>query len=128
MQPRPARQPRILVADNEPEILSLLQSIFEDEGYQYFAATSVEEACALLEKRLFDLVLADSFASKPSEVLKPTGSLRQAAGATPVILLTGHPVKPEEARAVGFRDVIVKPFDLESLLGHVQAVLAQSGQ
>lgn len=116
--------PRILVADNDPELSSVLAMVLEDAGYHVTSASSIEQACTLLAETAFGLVLADSFTLQRDQVLSKTGPIRQVAGATPVVLFTAHPLKPEEARAVGFRDVIAKPFDLDTLLGQMQELLA----
>src|SRR5438874_12144308 len=50
---------RILLADDEPAVLRLLQTVLEAESFQIVTAKSASEAKSLLGKTEFDLVLTD---------------------------------------------------------------------
>lgn len=111
-------QPRLLLADDAPLLTHFLTTLLEDEGYQVTVARSLEQACTLLAKQAFDLVLSDSFRAHQGQVLTAPPILR-AADTTPVILFTAHGIKREEAIAAGFCDLIAKPFDIDMLLAQV---------
>jgi CheY-like chemotaxis protein len=97
--------------------------ILQDVGYQVTVANSVQQTCALLKTDLFDLVLADNFTFHDDASMTETGPIRQAAGATPVVLCTADRITPEQATAAGFRGLITKPFELNSLLEQVRTLL-----
>src|SRR6266700_3254303 len=71
----PPPQRHLLVADNEPELTSLLAMVLEDAGYHVTSASSVEQACSLLAATTFALVLADSFTLQRDQVLSKTGPI-----------------------------------------------------
>ena len=116
--------PRILVADRDDALLEVFGLILEDAGYHVTIAKTVEETCSLLRTSTFDMVIAGSFTFHNDESITKTGPIRQAAGATPVLLCTAHAITPEEAIAVGFRGLIAKPFEMDELLQRIQEVLA----
>ncbi len=120
----PLREPRILVSENDGPTMDLISSVLVDAGYQVTGAESLEQACSLLTTQRFTLVLTDSFSNHTDDILGATASLRQAAGATPVLLCTGHRVSQEDVQAAGLQDVIVKPFDIDTLVSKVRATLA----
>jgi two-component system phosphate regulon response regulator PhoB len=116
---------RLLVAEDDASIRDMLRLLLEEAGCQVTLVATAEEACTLLEKSVFDLVLADSFALHRLEALGPTGPIRAAAGTTPVILCTGHRVTLEEALAAGFQGLLTKPFAIDDLLNQVGTLLRQ---
>lgn len=116
---------RILLVEDEPELREILRLLFADEAdYELVEATSIEGGVAALSGQPFQLILADGFSLTPAGVLGATAALREAAGKTPVVLLTAHAIVPDEALAAGFAAVISKPFDLDTLLGQVRALLS----
>ena len=116
---------RILLVEDEPALREILRLLFADEAdYELVEATSIDGAVAALSGQPFQLILADGFSSTPVGVPGATAPLREAAGKTPVVLLTAHAIPVDEALAVGFAAVISKPFDLEALLAQVRALLA----
>ena len=54
---------KILVVDNDPEVLIALERELEGEGYDTFTAWSGQEALVLSKKNQFDLMLVDEYLS-----------------------------------------------------------------
>jgi CheY-like chemotaxis protein len=119
----PDGAPRVLVVEDDTAITQLLASLLEEDGYRVAVAPSVEEAVRQLGDSTFALVLTDGFGARADTVIAATAPLLQAAGATPVLLCTAHPIAPEQAAAAGFRDLVLKPFDIDTLLAKVGASL-----
>jgi DNA-binding NtrC family response regulator len=52
-------QHRVLVVDDEPQIIDVLKQFMESEGYEVFAAASAEEALGMLKENVIDVVVSD---------------------------------------------------------------------
>jgi DNA-binding response OmpR family regulator len=70
------------------------------------------------------LVITDGFSTEPGTVFVNTADLIRGAGVTPVALFSAHRLDRERAQAAGFRDLITKPFDLDTLVRQVKVLLA----
>ncbi len=116
----------ILVADADASVRWVLTLILCDAGHGVTVVGSVEEACTLLRQHCFDLVITDGFTSQPQAVLAESGTVRQTAAGTPVLLFTSFPVTKAEAMGAGFRGVVPKPFSLDALLAQVQEALTNT--
>ncbi len=53
--------------------------------------------------------------------------LLDAAGRTPVVLITGHQISVAEAQSRGFCTVVRKPFNYDMLLGRIRTCMSGSG-
>ncbi len=116
--------PRILIVDDEPTILNLLNKILIGQGYDAVPASNGEKALQLLEKDSFDLLITD-INMKPVDGME---LLRKAAAEWPdmgVIMLTayGTVATAVEAMKQGAFDYITKPFKLDELIVTVQRAL-----
>jgi CheY-like chemotaxis protein len=116
-------QERILVVEDDLVLRELVVSVLDDEGYAVIGTELPGDATALLGRVRFDLVITDGFSSKPEVELLEAQAVLEAAGATPVALFTAHRFELDEVRAAGFRDVIEKPFDLETFEQQVRTLL-----
>ena len=80
---------RVLLVDDEPELVFTMQERLELRGFEVDAVTSGEEALDLVTRHLYDVMVVD--VKMPgiggAEVLR---SVRQTHPDLPVILLTGH--------------------------------------
>lgn len=129
MEDRPAVQvkgARILVVDDDPEILELLRDALRLAGYEPEATTDGASAMARLAAGGYDLVLSDIMMPEVSG-LRLLSAAKRASPGTEVILLTGHPT-PEralEAARGGAFACLVKPFRIDELLARVQQALAK---
>src|SRR5262245_9878662 len=120
--------PRILIVDDEPEIVRGLEDNLHFEGYQTCAATDGEAALALAAREAPDLVLLDLMMPKMSgwEVCR---ALRTKGIDVPIIMLTARGAEADRVRGLelGAGDYITKPFSLRELLARVRAVLRRPG-
>ena len=116
-------KPAIMVVDDEEEICDLLQAFLTREGYQVYTATNGMEAISSAEQNELDLALLDL--KMPGmdgmEVFRKLKQVREDLG---VIILTGYGTlgTAKEARRLGARDYLTKPFDL----GLVKNIIKQA--
>ena len=117
---------RILLVEDDPLISDLLVEVLEAEGYVIVACEAPVQATLLLQRVSFDLVITDDFSSVPGGVLATTADVVRCADPTPVVLFSAHPINVTAAVAAGFRDVITKPFDLDTLIAQVSRCFERS--
>jgi CheY-like chemotaxis protein len=121
---------RILVVDDDENILSLERTILEQRGYVVTTAGGGEEALKLLHEQAFDLVLLDVM-MPDKDGFEVCRQLKQDARTRelPVIFLTAK--GGGEALAEGFESGAVmyinKPFTANKLLTIVNTMLEQTG-
>ena len=120
--------PRILIVDDEPEIVRGLEDNLRFEGYQTFAATDGETALALAAREAPDLIVLDLMMPRMSgwDVCR---ALRARGIEVPVIMLTARGGEADRVQGLelGADDYISKPFSLRELLARVRAVLRRPG-
>jgi DNA-binding response OmpR family regulator len=120
--------PRILIVDDEPEIVRGLEDNLRFEGYETLAATDGTQALAVAASEAPDLVLLDIMMPKLSgwDVCR---ELRRRGIDVPVIMLTarGEEVDRVLGLELGADDYVTKPFSLRELLARVRAVLRRPG-
>ena len=119
----PAAPQRILVIEDDLIVRELVISILEDENYAVIATETPLAAQPLLEHVQFDLVITDGFNPNSTAMLVDSLETIRAARATPVALFSVQQVQLDAARAAGFRDILAKPFDLETFLAQVRELL-----
>ncbi len=115
---------KVLIADDDPTILSLLNKILTSKGYDVTLAENGSVAGKLLQSESFDLLLTD-IKMEPvdgMELLKKTRQLRPHVG---VIMLTAYATVATavEAMKEGAFDYIPKPFKIDELLETVKRAL-----
>jgi DNA-binding response OmpR family regulator len=122
------RAPLILVADDDPDILSLVTLRLERSGYDVLAAGDGEQALRAALEQAPDLALLDVMMPK-LDGYEVTERLRdnEATRHMPVILLTARVQEADIARGVeaGADDYVRKPFSPQELRDRVQAVLGR---
>src|SRR5256884_4618244 len=114
--------PRILVADDQKDILEALKLLLKGEGYEVDTATSPRGVLAALEKRDFDALLIDMNYARDTtsgaEGLDLLARLQALDAPPPVVVMTAWASidGPVEAMRRGARDFIEKPRDNRRLL------------
>jgi two-component system, OmpR family, KDP operon response regulator KdpE len=123
-----ATQPRVLVVDDEPQIVRGLKIILRSAGYSVEAAENKADALALLAARppdalVLDLVLPDG------EGVEVCREVRQWSR-LPILVLSAVGDEREKVRALdaGADDYVTKPFATDELLARLRAVLRRSVQ
>ncbi len=124
-------QVRILVVDDEPDILNLLEYNLKRAGFQAILAKDGPEAIEAAKAHRPDLVLLDIMLPdmEGTEVLRRLKAL-EATSLIPVIMLTakGEEVDKIVGFELGAEDYITKPFSPRELILRVKAVLKRSSE
>ena len=117
---------RILVVDDSPDTLEVLQRNLTAQGYQVSTARSVSEATRRLETTPPDLVITD-YKMPQVDGLDLVQFVRNNYRDVEVIMITGYPSIGGAVKAVqlGASDYLEKPFTDEELLGAVQRALGR---
>jgi two-component system KDP operon response regulator KdpE len=118
--------PRVLVVDDEPQILRALSANLRGAGYDVATAASGEDALASAAMRPPDAVILDLVLPDKSGT-EVTRELRQWSRA-PVILLSAVGDESDKVAALdaGADDYVTKPFGIDELLARLRAALRRS--
>jgi DNA-binding NtrC family response regulator len=110
-------QPRILVADDQPDVLEALRLLLKGSGFDVETVSSPSAALALLERRDFDAMLLDMNYTRDTtsgrEGLDLLATLQALEPDMPVVVMTawGSIDNAVEAMRRGARDYVEKPWD-----------------
>ncbi len=124
---------RILLADDQRDVLEALRLLLKGEGYQTAAVTSPKEVIQTLQKQSFDLLIIDLNYTRDTtsgaEGLDLLGELQKFDANLPVVVMTawGNIELAVEAMRRGARDFIQKPWDNARLLNIVRTLLELGG-
>lgn len=116
---------RILIVDDEPELLEVLQAQLELTGYEVTCAASGAAAVEAARRAPFDLMLTD-FKMPGMDGVSALAAVAALRPGVRAVLMTGY--SSDEVRAaVRARGgaLLEKPFDLDELLRVLQSVLRQ---
>ncbi len=120
---------RVLVVDDDPQIVRLLRTYLEQAGYGVFVAYSGDEALLSLRHDRPDLVLLDLMLPERDgwEVTRVVRS-DTGLGAVPIIMLTAR--VEDHDRILGLQlgadDYVTKPFNPGEVVARVRAVLRRT--
>ena len=119
---------RVLIVEDDPVILRLLEVNFELEGYDVLLAHDGAEGIALARQERPDLVISDIMMPNVSGIeLVEALKADEATAAIPIILLSAK-AQTADVRAgleAGADDYVTKPFEPLELVDRVQALLAR---
>jgi two-component system, OmpR family, KDP operon response regulator KdpE len=132
MSPQPPEQPvaqaRILIVDDEPQIVRALKVVLREAGFQALAAETASEALDLAAVRppegaIVDLVLPDL------DGIELTRRLREWSE-MPILVLSAVGEEEQKVLALeaGADDYITKPFSSRELIARLQAALRRAGR
>jgi two-component system, OmpR family, KDP operon response regulator KdpE len=117
---------RVLVVDDEPQILRALQTNLRGAGYDVDSAANAEEALAAAalhppEAVILDLVLPDRSGTEVTRELRRWSDV-------PILVLSAVGDEREKVAALdaGADDYVTKPFGMEELLARLRAALRRA--
>ena len=117
-----ASDARVLIADDQPDLLDALRLLLKSEGIQMEAVTSPDAALAALEAHPYDLLLMDlnytGDTTSGAEGMDLLSRVQEIDNSLPVIVMTGWgsvDIAVETMRR-GVRDFVQKPWDNATLL------------
>jgi DNA-binding response OmpR family regulator len=117
---------RILVVDDDPEIVESMRTALEAQGYQILIAKDGNQGLAMVEREDPDLVILDMMMPKRSGFLVLEWLRRNRRIPTRVIMITANEGSRHKAYAemLGVDDYIRKPFGMDRLIESVGRLLA----
>ncbi len=120
-------QPRVLVVDDEPQILRALRVVLREAGFEVIAAETAAEALDRAAVRpphaaIIDLVLPDSDGVTLTRELRTWTQM-------PILVLSAVGDEDQKVRALeaGADDYVTKPFGSRELVARLQAALRRAG-
>ena len=118
---------RILVVDDEPQILRALQTTLKGAGYDVVTAATAEDALTAAALRppeavILDLVLPDGSGVEVCRELRTWTSV-------PILILSAVGEEREKVAALdaGADDYVTKPFGVDELLARLRAAMRRAG-
>jgi phosphoserine phosphatase RsbU/P len=122
-----AFQPRILIADDQPDLLDALRLLLKNEGIQMDTVTSPDAVLAAVATRSFDLLLMDlnytGDTTSGREGIDLLARVQALDSLLPVIVMTGWGSVDlaVEAMRRGVRDFVQKPWDNRQLVATLRS-------
>jgi two-component system OmpR family response regulator len=117
---------RILVIEDEADLLASLAKALREEGYAVDTAADGEDGFFKAESYDYDALVLDVMLPKLDgwEILKGLRKIKK----TPVLMLTARDTSRDRVRGLdtGADDYVVKPFDLDELLARLRALIRRA--
>src|ERR671930_177330 len=123
---------RILIADDQPDVVEALRLLLKPEGFQIDTADSPSAVLRHLDRREYDVVLMDLNYARDTtsgrEGLDLVTEIRAGDDATPIVVMTAWGSVPlaVEAMRRGARDFIQKPWENARLMTIVRTQIELS--
>ena len=123
---RPSSGKRILLVDDDPEIIDSMRTVLESRGYQILVARDGNQGLAMAEGDGPDLVVLDMMMPKRSGFLVLEKLRRSSPNPVRVIMITANEGSRHKAYAemLGVDDYIRKPFAMDRLLASIDKLLS----
>ena len=125
---KPAGTKRVLLVDDDVEILESMRTVLESKGYEILVARDGNQGLAMAEEEEPDLVVLDMMMPKRSGFLVLEKLRRSRPVPMRVIMITANEGSRHKAYAemLGVDDYIRKPFAMDRLLDSVNRLLSAS--
>ena len=119
--------PKILLVDDEPDIIEIIQYHLEKEGYLVKTASNGIECLSIAKSFVPDLILLDVM-MPVKDGFTVAKEIRQVDSEIPILFLTAKSMKEDKLAGfdVGADDYLTKPFAMEELLARINAILKRS--
>jgi DNA-binding response OmpR family regulator len=117
-------EPRILVVDDDTELVAVIARGLTSEGFDVMTSFDGSEALSVMEVEHFDAVVLDLMLPSVNG-FRFCDVLRGRGDSTPVLVLTAKQGEWDEAEALetGADDYLKKPFSFIVLVAHLRALL-----
>ena len=118
--------PRILLVDDEPNILGTLAPLLRTRGYEVHTAMNGRAAMDTVDRERPDLIVLD-LGLPDMDGVELCRQMRESH-AVPIVVLSARGAEADKVRAldVGADDYVTKPFGAEELLARIRAALRRS--
>jgi len=118
--------PKVLVVDDEPNILATLAPLLRARGYDVSTAMSGRSALETIDRAKPDLIVLD-LGLPDIDGVEVCRTIRESMN-VPIVVLSARGAEGDKVRAldVGADDYVTKPFGTEELLARIRAALRRS--
>jgi two-component system OmpR family response regulator len=118
---------RILVVEDEPDLLAALAQSFREEGYAVDTAGDGRSGLFKAQSSPYDAIILDLMLPQ-LDGWKVLQELRRAQNKVPVLVLTARDTLPDRVRGLdsGADDYLLKPFELAELLARLRALIRRA--
>lgn len=115
---------KILIVDDEPNILLSLEFLFKKEGYQVLIARDGEEALDIIENQIPELIILDIMMPKV-DGYQVCSHVKSHYPSTRVIFLTAKSKQKDMQKGLdlGADLYLSKPFSTKEIIAHVKSIL-----
>jgi two-component system chemotaxis response regulator CheY len=114
----------VLIVEDEQSIREVISDVLEDRGYRVLAASNGAEALDLLGSIRPDVMVLDLLMPVMHGWEFMESYVEKAGGMPiPIVVVSVNPALPRSFGRFGVRQVVSKPFDVDVLLGAVEAAL-----
>jgi two-component system response regulator (stage 0 sporulation protein F) len=115
---------KILMVDDELELLNLMKDVLEEERYQVFCASNGSDGILLNEQKNPDLILLD-LRMPEMDGIETLRNIRKNDDKVRVVILTGYgcPDTIRDAADLNVSEYLSKPFENEDLISVISKVL-----
>ncbi len=122
------RMVKVLIADDNQQIISILKEYAKKEGYEVSAAYDGEQAMQLFDQEKFEVILLDVMMPK-KDGFEVCREIRKTS-TVPIIMITARGEDFERIMGldIGADDYIVKPFSPGEVMARIRAILRRLDQ
>jgi len=124
---------KILIVDDDPDMVAVTRIVLEGEGYEVDSAPSLEAGLVRLEEGQPDLLILDVMMAEPDDGLRFARRARSEGHNLPILMLTsvnqalGLQIGPDE-EIVPVDEFVEKPVDPATLVEKVRWLLEERGE
>jgi DNA-binding response OmpR family regulator len=124
---------KILIVDDDPDVVEAIEIILTQAGYEVFSAGSREEGMAAITAGSPDLLVLDVMMEQPDDGIRMAQDLRRQGFNQPILMLTS--IGKVTGMSFGRDDELVpvddfqeKPIEPAVLVGKVKELLLKEGK
>lgn len=111
------KEKSIMIVEDEPDILNLIEEALSLSGAKVYTAASSEQALRIYENENIDLIISDIRMPGQGGTYLLSQVRKRDSTVPPIILITGYAdVSPEDAYSMGADGFLFKPFGVQSIL------------
>src|SRR6202158_1224140 len=109
--------PRVLVADDDEAVRSMLQVALERDGFEVVAVASVKDALSRIAAENFDALLSDLHMPHAGDGFTVVSAMRHTHPQAVTLVLSGYPAIDEALSAIRLQadEVLMKPIQMATL-------------
>ena len=124
-QPKPSDLPKVLLVDDDPEVVESVRYALESNGFEVAVARDGNQGLALAQTQKPDLLVLDMMMPKRSGFLVLEQLRRDGNDEVKVIMITGNEGNRHQqyAELLGVNDYFRKPFPMEQLVASARGLV-----